>query len=335
MSHGFIAFLRVTFVILSLLPIAIVGYTEKSEEEEPWIPLRTSWGEPDLQGVWTNETITPFERPSELADKRFFTEEEAGALERQADQRRAAFEIDPGPGNVGAYNQFWLDSGTEVLSTNQTSLVVDPSDGRVPVMVEAEERRDYNRSRSSDSYEYMSVWDRCISRGVPGSMFPAGYNNAYRFLQTSEYVVILYEMIHDARIIPLDGRPHIGSNIRLWMGDSRGHWEGETLVVETANYHDRGWIASSAAGGRIKGIPVSNALHVMERFTRSGLNTINYEVTISDPNVYERSWTVAMPLTRDPNYRIFEYACHEGNTAVEMILSAGRAEEMVGAHTAR
>ena len=335
MSHGFIASLRVTFVILSLLSIAIVGQTGKSEEEEPWIPLRTSWGEPDLQGVWTNETITPFERPSELSDKQFLTEEEASGLERQEAQRRAAFEIDPGPGSVGAYNQFWLDSGTEVLSTNQTSLVVDPSDGRVPVMVEAEERRDYNRSRSSDSYEYMSVWDRCISRGVPGSMFPAGYNNAYRFLQTPDYVVILYEMIHDARIIPLDGRPHIGSNIRLWMGDSRGHWEGETLVVETTNYHDRGWIASSAAGGRIKGIPVSSALHVVERFTRSGFNTINYEVTISDPNVYERSWTVAMPWTRDPGYRIFEYACHEGNTAVEMILSAGRAEEMAGDHTTR
>ena len=230
-------------------------------------------------------------------------------------------------GNVGGYGSYWLDAGDTVLSTGQTSLVVDPPDGRVPVKPEAEAKRDYDREHSTDSYEYMSVWDRCVSRGVPGSMFPAGYNNAYQILQIPGYVVIRYEMIHDVRIIPLDGRPHIGSNIGLWMGDSRGRWEGNTLVVETTNYHDRGWIASSAAGGRIKGIPVSEALHVVERFTRVDEDTINWEVTIEDPNMYTRPWTVAMPLARDPNYQMFEYACHEGNWAVRNALSGARAEE--------
>ncbi len=166
-------------------------------------------------------------------------------------------------------------------------------------------------------------------------MFPAGYNNAYRILQSPGYVIILYEMIHDARIIPLDGRAHIAPNIRLWMGDSRGRWDGNTLVVETTNFHDRGWIASSASQGRIKGIPISDALYVVERFTRVDADTIRWEVTIEDPNVYTRPWTVAMPLSRDPDYQIFEYACHEGNYALPNILKGGRARDMAAAEAAR
>jgi hypothetical protein len=292
-----------------------------------WTPPRTADGQPDLQGVWTNKTITPFERPAEMADKAFLTPEEALETERSAAERREADDRAPRSGDVGAYNQIWFDAGTEVLSTRQTSLVVDPIDGRVPVRAEAEAKRDYDLAHSGDSYAHMSVWDRCISRGVPGSMFPAGYNNAYQILQVPGYVVILYEMIHDARIIPLDGRPHIASGIRLWMGDSRGHWEGDTLVVETRNFHDRGWIASSSAAGRMKGIGTSEALQVVERFTRVDSDTVDYEVTIEDPKVYERPWTVAMPLTRDPEYQIFEYACHEGNRAVANVLTGARAQE--------
>ena len=205
----------------------------------------------------------------------------------------------------------------------------------MPVRPNAEARRDYNRAHVADSYTHMSVWDRCISRGVPGSMFPAGYNNAYRILQTSGYMTIFHEMIHDARIIPLDGRPHVGAGVRQWMGDSRGHWEGDTLVVETTNYHARGWIASSGAGGRIKGIPVSEALHVVERFTRVSAGTIEWNVTIDDPNVYTQPWTVFMPLTRDPSYVMFEYACHEGNHAVENILRGGRVEDRAAAASSR
>jgi hypothetical protein len=271
-----------------------------------------------------------------MAGRAFLTEEEAAELEKRTAEGRVRADISQ-PSTwrgVGSYNQIWLDSGTKVIATRRTSLVVDPPDGRVPVRPEAEAKRNYDREHSTDSYEYMSVWDRCISRGVPGSMFPAGYNNAYQILQIPGYVVIRYEMIHDVRIIPLDGRSHVGSNIGLWMGDSRGHWEGETLVVETTNYHDRGWIASSSAGGRIKGIPVSEALHVVERFTRVDEDTINWEVTIEDPNVYTRPWTVAMPLTRNPEYQMFEYACHEGNRAVRNTLSGARAEEAEEEETA-
>jgi len=288
-----------------------------------WTPPKTVDGQPDLQGIWTNATITPFERPAEFADKAFLSEKEAAELEGRA----AGTRVDraPAKGDVGTYNQFWFDSGSRVVKTRRTSLVVDPPDGKVPLKPEAEAKRDYNAAHNADSYEYMSLWDRCITRGVPGGMFPAGYNNAYQIIQTRNSVVILYEMIHEARTIPLDARPHLPSNVRLWNGDSIGHWEGNTLVVDTTNFNGKGWIATNASAGRIKGVPESEALHVVERFTRLDANTINYEVTIDDPNVYTKPWKVAIPLNRDPTYKIFEYACHEGNTAVENILRGGRA----------
>src|SRR5579863_1063267 len=278
-------------------------------------------GTRDLQGIWTNPTITPFERPAEFAGKEFLTEKEVKELESRAADSKV--DRPPQSGDVGNYNQFWFDSGTNVVKTRRTSLVVEPKDGRVPLKPEAEAKRDYNAAHNADSYEYMSVWDRCITRGVPAGMFPAGYNNAYQIVQTPGYVVILYEMIHETRIIPLDGRPHVSSNIRLWNGDSRGHWEGNTLVVDTTNYNNKGSIGTSAATNRIKGIPQSEALHVVERFTRLSPDTINYEVTIDDPPMYSRPWKAAFPLTRDDKYRIYEYACHEGNHAVENILGGG------------
>lgn len=171
----------------------------------------------------------------------------------------------------------------------------------------------------------MSVWDRCITRGVPAGMFPAGYNNAYQIIQTPGYVNILYEMIHEMRTIPVDGSPHLPPTVRQWNGDSRGHWEGNTLVVDVTNFNGKGWIGTSASTGRIKGIPQSEALHVVERFTRTAADTILYQVRIEDPNVYTKPWAVSIPLTRDPDYRIYEYACHEGNEAVANILRGGRA----------
>jgi hypothetical protein len=172
----------------------------------------------------------------------------------------------------------------------------------------------------------MSPWDRCITRGVPGSMFPAGYNNAYQIIQTTGYVTIHYEMIHDARIIPLDNRPR-SARMQTWFGEPRGRWEGDTLVVETTNYHNKGWITTSAASGRIKGIPHSDKLRVIERFTRVSKDVINYSATIEDPEMYTRPWTISFPLTADPEYRIYEYACHEGNYAIENILRGARAME--------
>src|SRR5437867_4932494 len=292
-----------------------------------WTPPRTPDGQPDLQAIWTNATITPFERPASLRDKAFLTEAEAEAIERQQATTRRDEDARPRRGDVGSYNQFWFDSGDRIVSTLRTSLVIDPADGRVPLRPEAEAARDYNSAHERDSYEFMSVWDRCITRGAPAGMFPAGYNNAYQIVQTPGYVVIHSEMIHEARIIPLDVRPHAPSHVRRWNGDPRGRWEGNTLVVDTTNYNNKGWISTSAAGGRIKGIPQSEALHVLERFTRVDADTINYEVTIDDPNIYTRPWKVAIPLSRESNYQIFEYACHEGNEAVANILRGGRAAE--------
>jgi hypothetical protein len=321
--------------VVALAPLRVGGQTPTAAKKtaKTWTPPRTPDGKPDLQGMWTNATITPFERPKALAGKSFLTEQEASALEAQAAERRAHADDAPTPGNVGSYNDVWFDPGTKVVATRQTSLVVDPPDGRVPIKPSAEAARDRNLT-NEDSYELMSPWDRCITRG-PGRMFPAGYNNAYQILQTPGYVVILHEMIHEARIIPVDGRPHLDKSIRLWTGDPRGRWDGNTLVVETTNFNEKGWIATNAASARLRGVPHSDALRLVERFTRVDADTINYEVTIDDPNVYTGPWTVAIPLSRDDSYQMFEYACHEGNRAIENTLSMARAAERRAAEAAK
>jgi hypothetical protein len=293
--------------------------------DQDWTHPRTADGQPDLQGMWGNKTITPIERPDAVQGKAFLTREEIAEIEQQTAARRAQAEANPNPNAVGGYNNHWLDSGDTVLSTGQTSLIVDPPDGRAPVRPWALAAKAYNLAHLGDHYQHMSVWDRCLSRGVPGSMLPAGYNNAYRILQTPDHVIIQHEMIHDVRIIPLSDRPYIDPRITQWMGDARAHWDGETLVVDTKNFHNRGWIASSAAGARLKGIPTSTRLHVVERYRRVSDDTIVWTVTIDDPNVYSRPWTISMPLTQDPGYEIYEYACHEGNWAVRNALSGQRA----------
>jgi len=312
-------------LIRSILVLAISVSIASAQAKKTWITPHTIDGQPDLQGVWTNATITPFERPAQLAGKAYLTEQEAAELEKQS----ALSKVDrpPGAGDVGNYNQVWFDSGTKVVGTRQTSLVMEPANGLVPVRPAAEAKRDYDLAHISDSYEHMSIWDRCITRGVPGRMFPAGYNNAYQIVQSAGNIVIMSEMIHDARVIPLGDRAHAPAAVRSWDGDSRGHWEGNTLVVDTTNFNGKGWIATSAATGRIKGIPQSEALHVVERFTRVAEGAIQYEVTIDDPNVYTQPWKVVIPLTRDPEYVLYEYACQEGNQAVENILRGGRAKD--------
>jgi hypothetical protein len=308
-----------TFVALSILAQIVAA------QGTDYSPPRLADGQPDLQGIWTNATITPFERPPELADKAFFTAEEAQAYEQRIVGART--DAPPRPGDVGNYNQVWFDQGTRVVKTLRTSLVVDPPDGRVPVRPEAEEKRAYDLAHIGDSYEHMSLWDRCITRGVPAGMFPAGYNNAYRITQVPGYVVISYEMIHESRIVPLDARAHVDASIRLWNGDSRGRWEGDTLVIDTTNFNGKGQISTSAAGGRMRGILQSDAAHIIERFTRTDADTILYEVTIDDPKIYTRPWKLEIPLLRDSDYVIYEYACHEGNHALPNILSGGRAQD--------
>ena len=310
---------------LAWIAVAVAS-TVAQAPRSAWTATRTPDGQPDLQGVWTNATITPLERPAAMKGKAFLTEAEAQALEEQAARRREEADK-PIPGRFESYNQFWLDGGTTVLSTRQTSLVVDPPDGRVPVRPEAERSRDHHFEHYGDQPEYMSPWDRCVTRGMPGGMLPAGYNNAYQIMQFPGYVVILYEMIHEARIIPLDGRPAPPAQVRSWNGEPRGRWEGDTLVVETTNYNNLGWIATSQAGGRIKGIRHTDRLHVVERFRRAATDTISYSATIVDPQIYTAPWTVAFPLTADPDYRIYEYACHEGNYAMENMLRGARAQD--------
>ena len=271
--------------------------SDSGASRKAFVPGRTADGQPDLQGTWVNFDSTPFE----------------------ADEApRAQSNVNP-PAH-------WTDHDSPT-SKPRRSMVVDPPDGRVPVMKWAEDKRDYDLAHLEDAPQHETPWVRCITRGVPGGMFPAGYNNAYEIIQIPGYVVIVYEMIHETRIIPLDGGPHVGAAIRMWNGDPRGHWEGNTLVVETTNFNDKGSIATSAATGRIRGIPQSEELRVVERFTRAGPDAIDYVVTITDPKVYTRPWTVALPLNRDDDYVMYEYACHEGNLALPNALRAGRARE--------
>jgi hypothetical protein len=300
--------IAVAVVVVSLAAAPAQGQASqtqgaKSTGSKSWAPARTPDGQPDIQGTWVNFDSTPFEAPDSAPPP-----------------RPAA----PSPGiNPPSH---WADHDSPT-SERRRSMVVDPENGRVPVRPWAEARRDYDLAHLGDSYVHETPWVRCITRGMPAGMFPAGYNNAYQIVQIPGYVVIFYEMIHETRIIPLDGRPHVGKNIRQWNGDPRGRWEGNTLVVETTNYNDRGSIATSAATGRIRGIPQSEALHVVERFTPVDANRINYDVTITDPNVYTSPWTVALPLNRDENYQMFEYACHEGNISIAAELSGGRAQD--------
>lgn len=204
-----------------LVVVLAIAAVPASAQQKSWTAPRTADGQPDLEGTWINATITPFERPAALANTPVLSSKEAAALEKQAAAANSD-ESAPKAGDVGSYNEFWFDRGTKVVKTRQASLVVDPPDGRVPVTAAAEAKRDYALAHTADSYEYMSTWDRCITRGVPGDMFPAGYNNSYQIVQTPDYVVILAEMIHDARVIPLDGRPHLPAGVGQWDGDSRG-----------------------------------------------------------------------------------------------------------------
>jgi hypothetical protein len=297
-------------------------------DPKTWKAPRTSWGHPDLQGTWSTATITPFERPADLAGKEFFTELEAKEFERATlartnrDRRDGGAEADV----ARAYNDFWWDSGTRVVPSRRTSLVVDPPDGRIPPLTaDAQKRVDAvaaaRKVSPADNPEDRNLWERCIVRGVPTAMLPGPYNNNYQVFQTSDHVVILAEMIHDARIIPLDGRAHMPGHVRSWLGDSVGKWEGDTLVVETTNFTDKFSFRGS-----------SEHMRLVERFTRTADDVLTYRVTIDDPAAFTRSWTVELPARRSTE-SIYEYACHEGNYGLEGILKGHRAEEKVAAET--
>ena len=287
-----------------------------------WTVPRTPWGEPDLQGIWNNATTTPLQRPVELAGQEFFTPEEVADRDARVGNQRNT-DRSPRAGDPGTYNEFWWERGRTVAN-NRTSLIVVPADGRLPSLTPEGQRRADARTQTRrargpyDSFEDRPLAERCIIyRGVPA--FPTGYNNNYHIVQTPGYVAILQEHIHEVRLIPLDGRPHIAPGTRQWLGDSRGRWEGDTLVVETTNFNDHALIRGAAGD-------LGDDLRVVERFTRVDDDIIDYQFTVTDATTWTQPWSGSLPMTRLEGL-MYEYACHEGNYALGNVLGGARAQE--------
>jgi hypothetical protein len=311
------------------LPAPVVAQAAGSAEakaaartDPSWVPPRTPWGHPDLQGIWTTDDMRgiPQQRPPQFGDREYLTDEEFAA---RGEQREGARETQ----DRGAVGTFRNEEGTRTFG--YTSMVIDPADGRIPAALPAaRDRRIAPGTFGLGPFNTMqdfSLYDRCITRGVVGSFGPAVYGNGARILQTPDTVVISYEMVHDTRIIPLDGRPPLGASIRQYMGDSRARFEGNTLVIESANFTDK-----TALGG----VRHSEQLKLTERFTRIDPEMIDYEIRVEDPLTWERPWTLRMTITQQPGYQLFEYACHEGNMALRHILSGERAYERAAAEAA-
>jgi hypothetical protein len=323
------------------LAIALVLVTAGaiSAAEKTSIP-RASDGHPDLDGTWSYATLTTLERPAEFKDKPFLTPAEAAAFEKKTlkvqDRDRRDVDSSTGRGSDGrtdvdrAYNQAWWEFGSKIVGTRRTSLVIDPPDGRIPALTADGARRaldkrglwlangDYEGGATGtglDSYTDRPMQERCLAWTVAGPpMIPGAYNNNVAIVQTSDHVVVLNEMVHDQRIIPLDTRPRIGEAIRLWMGSSRARWDGDTLVVSTTNF--RPMVFRSA----------SEKLALTEKFTLVDADTLLYEFTVTDPLTWVTPWTVQFPMTRT-HEPIYEYACHEGNYSLRNILGAARKSE--------
>ena len=302
-----------------------------------YVVPRTADGHPDLQGVWANNNATPLERPTALAGKAFLTEAEVAALKAKAGELfsgdgDAAFgddvflavisgakKFNSSDTTTGNYNQFWI---ADRDFDNRTSLITEPADGRLPPMTpEAQKRRASFAFRGFDGPEERGLSERCITFGAP--RVQAAYNSYFQIFQAKDHVAMLMETIHDARIIPLDGRPHVGKDIRQWLGDSVGHWEGDTLVVDTANYSPK----SDFRGAH-------ENLHVVERFTRVSPNRIDYEIAVDDPTTWTRPWKAMIPL-KLAKEEVYEFACHEGNEGMVGILAGARAQEKAAEAKAR
>ena len=300
--------------------------------------VRTAWGQPDLRGLWDFRTITPLERPDELADQAFLSEEEAANLEQEEADRnlrllnRPAERTVPSDqvdrrddGSPGFYNNFWLDHGTRAVGTRRTSLIIDPPNGKIPALTRtgqqrADARLAYSNEHPADSWLDRTTSDRCLlgfNAGPPLS--PGGYNQNLQIFQTPDHVVLLTEMVHTVRVVPLNGRPPLSDDIRQWSGDARGHWEGATLVVETSNFNDETRLRNSTAG-----------VTLVERFTRVDADTLDYEYTVTDPETWTSPWTASIPLRRT-DVPMYEYACHEGNHSMYGILAGQRAEDKAAA----
>lgn len=352
--------------LVIIVSVSVAGQAPATDvtTAKAWTPPRTAWGDPDLQGQFTNneEAGVSFERPQQFGSRQFVTDAEFAAREAQSKRIAAAddadFEARPGAvcpddpdgqcSDQAAFEGRATSSADEravLLTTNErpgtsppphwredrtkpsrrTSLVIDPPDGRIPSLTPEARQRQAARAAArrqsgrgpADSWLDRSLNDRCIARGVPNSMLPGAYNNSYQILQAPNYVAIRYERMHETRIIPLNGPPQLGSAIRQYTGDARGHWEGNTLVVETTNFRED----TAYRGADPK------TLRIVERFTRVAPEKIDWVVTVEDPSTWTQPWSFSVPLTRDDHQRIFEYACHEGNYSMSNILSGARAEE--------
>jgi hypothetical protein len=288
--------------------------------DNAWKPPRTPWGQPDLQGNWTSDSVhgIPRERPEQFAGRAFLTDQEfAERSKREEQTRQAAFNASSP--NTNGRDRAWRGNTT----FRMTSLIVDPSDGKIPPLTPEAQRKHIVRGTwgtgPHDGPEDFTLYDRCITRGVVGSVLPVSYGNGNTIMQTPNQVVISYEMIHDTRVIPTDGRPHPGRNLRQYLGDSRGRWEGDTLIVETTNFTDR-----TSIGGNGNGLRHTDAMRMVERITRLSPEFLLYDVTMDDPKTYARPWTMVLPLVAPRGFENLPYECHEGNGAVKYTLSAAR-----------
>ena len=321
---------------MAALAIAFVSsgaLSASGQATEEYTAPRTPWGDPDLQGTYTSDDYigTRLERNPDLGDRLFLTDEEIAERDNQLERRQERDSVafaDP-EGRVGTGPPgHWGERGRRPPA--QTSLLVDPPNGRLPALTDlGSERQAWARTnrqgagsdRPTASWEDYTLYIRCITRGPAGSILPVIYGNGTRIVQSPGYVAIQYEMVHEAKIIPLDGKPHIGEDVKSYMGDSVGWWDGDTLVVHTANIVDNG----TGLGGNGGGMPLSDAARLMERFTRTGPDTIQYELTVDDPRTFARPFTATFPIRQEPGYEVFEYACHEGNNGMRNQLSASRA----------
>jgi len=315
-----------------LAAACLVASTALGQAPSPFDPdytaPRTPDGQPDLQGVWSNAILTPLQRPPEFADKAFLTEEEALAYEARRNEEtfRGTRDVDAVTDVAYAYNDFWWDWGSKIAPTRRTSLIIDPPDGRLPALTpEGQKRRDareeHRRLHPADGPEDRLLRERCIvwsgngDQGAGPPMLPSAYNNNFHLVQTADHVLIIKEMVHETRVVPLDGRPYLPDDVRQWLGNSRGHWEGDTLVVETQNFTDKTYFQGT-----------SEHMQLTERFTRVADDILLYEFTVRDPVALTRPFTAQIPTVKLDGL-IYEFACHEANRGMVGLLGGARAEE--------
>jgi hypothetical protein len=317
-------------IVVAGLTLSAAAVMPSIAADKAYAPPKTPWGDPDLQGMWPvgHLTGTLLERPKELGDAMYFTEEQFAEREKRMKKFSNLYDNEIKKNKLGMGH--WAEVGE---AQRRTSLIIDPKNGRLPELTKLGKERSAKMRSSWQDIDFdtpadFDSWDRCITRGMPASMFPFHYNNGIEILQAPGYVVIKLEMIHEARIIPLDGRPALPGSILQWMGSSRGHWEGNTLVIETTNLQPGPSMLNVGTVGVPPGdkLPVSAKTKITERLTPTGPNTIDYKITVDDPEDYVSSWTADLPWVRDSSYKMFEYACHEDNDMIRHYIDATKAK---------